>query len=159
MAKLILMVGNIGTGKTYTTNQLMVDNRSILCVADDDLALMLNAGYYGPDIWTDKHWPLYSKLKREIAREALQHGFDIIIDGTHMSISRRKNFIDIAKEFNASVVVYLHTYPNGLERRLAEPRTDTSPEIWTKVYKDLEQIYEKPALDEGIDSIIEMKGE
>ena len=158
MAKLILMVGNIGTGKTTTASEFMSNSRDILCVSDDDLALMLNAGYYGPDIWTDKHWPLYSKLKRGIAREALQHGFDIIIDGTHMSVSRRKDFIDIAKEFDASIIVYLHTYPNGLERRLAEPRTSTSPEVWVKVYKDLEQIYERPSLDEGIDSIIEVKG-
>lgn len=166
MAKLILMVGNIGTGKTTTTNELMAnasykDNRNTIMISVDDLALALNNGCYGPDIWTDKHWPLYAIIKQHIVREAFIHGFDIIVDGTHMSKINRKAYIDIAKEFGASVTVYLHTYTNGLKRRIAEPKSKDHdiPEVWAEVYNKFANMYEAPTLDEDIDAIIKIKGE
>lgn len=163
MAKLFLMVGNIGTGKTNTAGNLMVDaahveNRDIVLVSIDDLALMLFNGHYGPDIWTDRHIHLYTMMKQHMVREAFTHGLDVIVDGTHMGKINRKAYIDIAKEFDADVVVYLHTYIDGLKRRLAEPKTNTSPEIWTKVHNDFTSAYEEPSLDEGINEIIEVEG-
>lgn len=164
MAKLILMVGNIGTGKTNTAGNLMVDaahleNRDIVLVSADDLATMLFNGYYSPDIWTSRHNHLYKMLKQHMVREAFEHGFDVIVDGTHMGKINRKVYIDIAKEFNADVVVYLHTYADGLNRRISNPKSEhTSPEVWTKVYELFANAYEKPTSDEDIDEIIEVKG-
>jgi len=112
MLKLVIMVGNIGTGKTSTTNVLMdaadiLEDRNVITVSADCLAKMLFNGYYGPDIWADKHWTLYASTKQHIVREALMKGFDVIVDGSHMSKVNRKAYIDIAKEFGASVDVYL----------------------------------------------------
>ena len=164
MAKLFLMVGNIGTGKTNTAGNLMVDaahleNRDIVLVSIDDLALMLFNGHYGPDIWTNRHKHLYKMLKQHMVREAFNHGFDVIVDGTHMGKASRKVYIDIAKEFDADVVVYFHTYADGLNRRISNPKPGhTSPEVWTKVYNDFANAYEEPTFDEDIDEIIEIKG-
>ena len=170
MTKLFLMVGNIGTGKTTTANKLMVDagridnrdidNRDIKVISNDDLSTILAGGHYGPDIWDSRHISLYTKVKQYILREALAHGFDIIIDGTHMGKINRKVYIDIAKEFNVEVTVYLHTYPEGLQRRIDNPKSEHhSAELWTKVYNNFAKSYEIPTLDEGIDDIIEIDGE
>ena len=164
MAKLILMVGNVGTGKTTTTNRLMdtVDirkGRDMITVSADCLAEMLFNGYYGPNIWTDKHWTLYASIKQYIIREALAKGFSVIVDGTHMAKVNRKTYIDIAKEFDVNVDVYLHTYPDGLKRRIANPKSEhTSPEKWAEIYNNFEDMFEAPTLNEGIDNIIIVKG-
>lgn len=158
------MVGNIGTGKTHTTDRLMadaayIDNKDIKVVSNDDLSTMLANGYYGPDIWDNRHIHLYSAIKGHIVRETLVRGFDIIVDGTHMGKINRKRYIDIAKEFSAKVIVYLHTYPDGLQRRIDNPKSKhTDAEVWTKVYNNFVDAYEIPAPDEGIDNIIEIKG-
>lgn len=154
MAKLILMVGNIGTGKTTSASRLMKDDRNILTMSDDAIARMLNDGHYGPDIFTQKHWPLYSEIKGTCARLALNAGFNIIIDGTHMTECKRVRFIDIADEFNAKVIVYLHEdSKEGLKRRLADPR-GSALKIWRQVHERFENEYEPPTLGEGIDQII-----
>lgn len=164
MPELILMVGNIGTGKTTTVRKLMADadrieNRDIIMISADDLVTVLFNGHYGPDVWTDKHWPMYAAMKLHMVREAFIHGFDIIIDGTHMNKINRKVFIDIAKEFNADVIVYLHTYPNGLKRRIDNPKSEhTSPEKWAEIHNNFADAYEEPSPDEGIDKIIKVKG-
>ncbi|KKL51161.1 hypothetical protein LCGC14_2298280 [marine sediment metagenome] len=165
MAKLILMVGNIGTGKSTTANQLMVNasylnNRDTKIVSNDSISLMSANGYYGPDIWDRRHISLYTAIKQNIVREALTRGFDIIVDGSHMGKISRKAYIDIAKEFGAVVIVYLHTYPDGLQRRIDNPKSEHhSVEVWTDVHNNFAKAYEIPTLlDEGIDHIIEMKG-
>jgi len=165
MTKLVLMVGNIGTGKTSTTNRLMdaadiLENRNVIVVSVDCLATILNNGHYGPDIWTDRHWQLYAVAKQHIVREALARDFDVIVDGSHMSKANRKAYIDIAKEFDDIIVDgYLHTYPDGLARRITNPKSEhTSIEKWTEVYKIFEDMYEEPTLDEGIDNITIVKG-
>ena len=162
MAKLILMVGNIGTGKTNTAGNLMfnatyLENWDTILVSTDDLAMMLYNGCYHSDIWTNRHCHLYKALKQHMVREAFTHGFDVIVDGTHMGKINRKVYIDIAKEFSANVIVYLHTYTDGLQRRIDNPKSEyASPEVWTKVYNDFANAYEKPSLDEGIDEVIEV---
>ncbi|KKL61809.1 hypothetical protein LCGC14_2191570 [marine sediment metagenome] len=71
----------------------------------------------------------------------------------------RKVYIDIAKEFDAEIIVYLHTYPDGLQRRINNPKSDHhSVEVWTKVHNNFANAYEVPTLDEDIDKIIEVKG-
>ena len=158
------MVGNIGTGKTTTTSLLMTDaahlnNRDTVMISADDLATALFNGYYGPDIWTDRHIHLYMTIKQHMVREAFTHCFDVIVDGTHMGKTNRKIYIDIAKEFDAEVVVYLHTYPNGLRRRIDDPKSvHCSSELWTKIHHIYKKAYEKPALSEGINQIIKVEG-
>ena len=149
------MVGNIGTGKTTTTTVLMQDTRNVLTVSDDAIALALNGGYYGHDIWTDKHWPLYSRIKGEIARATLETDFDVVIDGTHMSIKSRKRFIDIAKELDVPVIAYVHrNSAEGLARRLADPR-GSNLDVWREVHARFEKSFEDPTTDEGIKTIID----
>ena len=161
MAKLFLMAGNIGTGKTTTTRKLMANSKAhnMIMVSADDLVTTLFNGHYGPDVWTDQHWPMYAAIKLHIVYEAFTHGFDVIVDGTHMSKINRKVYIDIAKEFDAEVIVYLHTYPDGLQRRIDNPKSKhTSPEKWTEIHNKFADTYEEPILDEGIDHITKVKG-
>jgi hypothetical protein len=74
-----------------------------------------------------------------------------------MSKLNRKAYIDIAKKFGAEVIVYLHTYPDGLKRRIDNPKSnDESP--WANIYNTFSNAYETPSIDEGINSIIEVKG-
>lgn len=158
------MVGNIGTGKTTTTTKLMAQMnnsgpRNTLTVSNDELATMLSNKYYGPSIWTSDYIQLYSTIKQYIVQKSFSKGFNIIVDGTHMSKIGRKKYIDIAKEFNAEVIVYLHTSPYGLERRIAAPKSiHTSMEKWIEIYNNFDISYEIPTLDEGINNIIEVEG-
>ena len=155
MNKLILMVGNIGTGKTTTAKLLMKDNLNILTLDNDTIATMLNGGHYGHDIWTDKHWPLYSAIKITCTRLILEAGFDVILDGTHMSKSSRKRFIDIGKELASPVIVYVHrNAEEGLIRRLKEPR-GSSLDVWKEVHRKFAVKYEEPTIEEGIQTIFD----
>ena len=158
------MVGNIGTGKTTTAERLMAtnnigDNCCTKIISNDDLAIILTKNHCNTNTWDNRHIHFYSTIKRHIVREALTHGFDIIVDGTHMRKIDRKAYIDIAKEFDIKIVVYLHTYSKGLQRRIAEPKSNhVTAAQWTTIYNNFAEMYEKPSLDEGIDNILEIEG-
>lgn len=140
-----LMVGNIGTGKTTTAKSLL-DNNTLI-VSDDNIAMMLGENY--PEMWTEKHINLYSKIKLMCARYALEAGFNVIVDGTHMSRKSREKFIKLP----AKVIVYTHTNKDGLYRRLKDPRGCTK-ERWTEIWNLFESQYEEPSFEEGMDEII-----
>lgn len=149
-----IMVGNIGTGKSTTVVKLTKGNLDKIAVLDTDgIAMMYSANDYGPHIWTPKRRNLYHDSLLKLEELALQKGFDVIIDSTCMSAVRRKSFIDIAKNNDARVIVYLHRTPGGLDRRCQAPRGQTR-ELWTMVYNGFENEFEEPLLDEGIDEII-----
>ena len=149
-----VMVGNIGTGKSWTTKRLVnEDTRKNTCVVNtDSLVPMLNLGNYSPDVFTDRHRELYTHLLTGSAYILMHHGFDVIVDTAMMSKAKRKKFIDVAKSHGAQVKVYVHKTPGGLERRIAESHGDAP---WDKVYEMFEKEYEEPSLDEGIDEIID----
>lgn len=163
--KLFLMVGNIGTGKSTTAKRIVdtstntIDNYRIKTVSADEIATMLTGGYYGPNIWDSRHMHLYSTIKQCAVENALVHGFDIVVDGAHMNKAMRKPYIDIAKKFNAEVIVYLHTYSKGLQRRIANPRSiHTNATQWTDIHNNFAKIYEEPELNEGITNILLISG-
>lgn len=149
-----LMVGNIGTGKSVTTKHLTLELDNTLVIDIDAIVTMLSLDNYGPAMFTEKHQNLYNDLLRTMTGRLLTHGFNVIVDTTMMSRKKRANFINIAKQHNAIVKVYLHKTPGGLERRCADGR-GYSDKVWKDIYKMFEAEYEEPSLNEGIDEIID----
>lgn len=147
------MAGNIGTGKTTTSKTLFGPNT--FYVSEDSLCLLLNMNHYGKELWDLEHWSMYNKCKLDITRNALQLGYNIIVDGAHINKQSRKPILYIAKQHNTKVEVFWHKDPNGLQHRLQDNRGEPD-DLWKEVWTRFEKQQEDPSLDEGI-SIIHIK--
>jgi len=148
-----LMIGNIGTGKTTTATKILEENPNTLYVSDDDICTLVNMGNYGPELWSNKYWPVYSAIKRSIAEIAIENGFSIIIDSTNMSESKRAVWVKKAKQLNVSIIAHVHLdHALGIKRRQETPRGQTF-EMWQKVYERFQSEYEEVTSAEGFNEI------
>ncbi len=150
-----LMVGNVGSGKSTRAAHLKKElGDGTLIVSHDAICRMLNLDGYGPQYFTHKHWPVYQSIKKWIVTTALKEGFDIIIDGSHMTKVSRQGFIRFAGMYAARVEVYCCYNNFGLQRRIdADLKNEES---WRKLYTKFAESFEKPEMSEGIDQLYEI---
>jgi len=94
------------------------------------------------------------KKELEYVKECLKAGKSVVIDDTNLTISIRKQHIDLAKKYNAKVRGILMNTSRGLLEKRQKSRHDTIP--MTVIYKKLKQL-ETPVIDEGFDELIVKK--
>jgi predicted kinase len=138
---LIVLVGNIGTGKTTYIKKHFTSDEVILCPdqmeADGNTREEIQA-------------TLIKELKREDYAEST-----VIIDGLNMTKKVRMYFIFFAKKnLTKSTIIDFGSGDNdSLKRRIADPRGET-PEFWTQTHNVNLETYEAPTDEEGYDEII-----
>ena len=117
-------------------------------------------------------WVNQDALKTEgktlkITREALRNGESVVIDATNPSKAKRQKYIEIAKEYDIPVRVFMFTVSiadakkrnNEREKaKISVPRFSQKP-VPTIAYSMYSSRFEKPSKDEGIDEIINIHPE
>ena len=94
------------------------------------------------------------KKELEYIESCLKEGRSIIVDDTNLTISIRKQHIDLAKKFNAKVRgVFMNTSTALLEQR-QKRRRDSIP--LPVIYKQIKEL-EVPTMEEGFDQLIVKK--
>ena len=152
MAIMYMMVGNIGTGKSTTSKLLMADDT--MYISEDLIAPMMTDGRYDQGVWSPAHFRIYRKVKVAGTEAALANDYHVIVDGTNIAVENRAKYIEVAKKYNATVIVYVFLDSEfGLQNRLRNHR-GTPPEVWKEVHAELERKFEMPDKLEGIDKII-----
>jgi len=147
---MIIMVGNIGTGKTSKIKQIIHKFGKYIIVCLDDLLTCFHGKYkYIKDFSL-----MYNIIEDSIIYEAMKNNSIVIIDRTCINERVRKRFIQMAKDNNYNVACY--NFGSGtdvsLKRRLVNPKGN-SEDTWITVHNNMNKIYEAPLLSEGIDEI------
>jgi len=136
----MLLMGNVGTGKTTYRNNNFNSGEVIIC----------------PDEWeglgiNEKQKKLFADLERY-----LNEGKIVVLDGNNLSKKARVTGLHFACLAKADVTVIDFGPGNEttLLRRLKEPR-NFPIEKWKKIHFKNQKEYEKPELKEGIIEIIQ----
>jgi predicted kinase len=151
-AELVILVGNIGCGKSWFAKQRA--KRGDVIINMDSITEMIGGGY---DNYDKKKKEIYWAVEEIAICEALERGFSVIIDRTNMDKKCRKRFIDIGKRYDWVTIKCLDWGEGGrecLKRRVEDPR-GIGAERWVEVWAKKRLSYEKPTKEEGFDFITE----
>lgn len=151
MSKLIVLVGNIGCGKSTEAARLAKETGAVV-VNMDSIQQMVSGGVYGAYDVAKKE--LYQDIEHIAIKSALERGLDVVIDRTNMDKKRRARFIAIGKCHGAEICSFDFGpgTESDLERRLTDPR-DIPAEKWREVFESMSNAYEQPSSDEGFTSM------
>lgn len=148
MNRLVLLVGNIGTGKSTIASKYA--KRGYVIINNDDIVNMIHGGEYGLYNFEINH--VYKSVTNAILKSAMKLNQNIVIDRTLMSKNDRKFYIDIAKKNNYTVkcIDFGPGNQESLNRRCQEKSNrGTTSKTWEIVHNKFYRIYEKPEYSEG----------
>lgn len=149
---MVLMVGNIGSGKSTYVNHLL--KSGYLNVSRDGLRYSIGGGEYLFDL---KLEPAIKKVVLLLAEEIMKTGKNLVIDETNMCTEIRLPYIQLAKKYNYrsyAIIMPKYDMDCSIDRRLQSPHGNFDRSIWETVWKRFDSIYDEPSKDEGIDFII-----
>lgn len=155
MSELILLVGNIGSGKSTYAKQYR--DKGYILIARDRLRYAIGGGKY---IFNREYEPVIWKTELYLYRKFVDLGENIVVDKVGISEKRRRRYISYAKKKDYKVICVemprldMKTCVN---RRMKDPHGQYNRKLWEKIWKGFDSIYEIPNLDEGFDEIRRLK--
>ena len=154
MAKLILLVGNIGSSKSTYAKQLV--KQGYYVVSRDSLRYMIGAGDY---IFDREKEPIIHSMLMKCLMALFILGEDIIIDETNMTQKVRANYIERGKQFNYEIEA--HVMPTmdreeSVRRRMGDNHGDLPDAKWEEVWEGFNGRYVEPTVEEGFDKVIKL---
>lgn len=147
----IMMVGNIGTGKTTYIRQR---SSEYIIVSRDKIRYMLGNDTY---IFMKELEPAVARGSLYIFESLLDTNINIILDETNICQRMRRPYINMAKEQNYKIIaVVMPKLPKEMcvQRRISNPHGNYSKEVWENVWEQFNKIYEEPTIQEGFDDIL-----
>ena len=162
--KVVIMVGNVGCGKSTLTRKMVEKNpNKYLVWNNDNFNFMMTSGLSS---FTPLKNNFMNNMMYEFITNCLCNNHSFIIDATNMTKKGRIQHIrtikSIVNELNNEIYSELVAYDFGpgnhktLERRLLSPR-ETKTHSWRKIHDNFKRIYSTPVTDEGFDSIIKVR--
>lgn len=100
---IIILVGPPNSGKSTWTKSFIMNNKTYLKVSRDDFRRMLSEN------WVVSHEVenLITRIQIKSIIEAIESGFDVIVDNTHCKISYINELLDqILKEFPDVIIKF-----------------------------------------------------
>ena len=152
--EIILLVGNIGSGKTTYIKKKINKKFSHIVVSRDALRYMIGAGKYRFDLNIESAiW----QSELNIIENFMQLHQNIIVDEIGINRSLRNRYVKLAKKFGYKVIVIqmpIFSMRKSVNRRMKDPHGQPSRKLWESVWKKFDNMYEAPSKKEGIDKII-----
>ena len=152
MKHLIVLVGNIGSGKSTYSKQYQ--EQGYIVVARDQLRYAIGNGTY---VFNMKYEPIIWRAEIRMFREFVEMGVNIIVDEVGLSKDHRKRYIPWAKKHNYKVTVIEMpklSMKESVERRMNNPHGQPDRNLWEQIWTKFDTYYESPSFSEGIDEII-----
>jgi len=152
--KLVILVGNIGSGKSTLCKQLTKEKYVIL--SRDALRYMIGAGLYHFNLKTE---PAIADANLLVLESFLNHGLDIVMDETNMTKRSRAKIIERAKKYSYHVIVIILPIlkrQESVDRRMKNPHNQADRKLWLHVWDMFNHMYQEPSKKEGIDEIIKL---
>jgi predicted kinase len=154
MKHIIILVGNIGSGKS-TTAKKYVDEGYIV-IARDALRYMIGAGNYIFNLEVETAiWN--SELK--ILKEFMKLGVNIIVDEIGITKTERARYLPLIKKYKYKSTVLIMpklSKKESVNRRMINPHGQPNRKLWEEVWKKFNIKYEEPSLAEGFNEIVKL---
>ena len=155
MNKIVILVGNIGSGKTTYTHKLVV--KGYVAIARDALRYMIGNGKY---IFNPKLEPAIFSSETEIIKRFMEFGVDLVIDEVGINRLVRARYIVLAKTYNYQIECVMlpkYSMQECVDRRMQDPHGQPDRALWESVWKKFNHRYEEPSLKEGFSKIIRLR--
>lgn len=156
--KVIILIGNIGTGKTTLVEKYTPKN--YISIARDALRYNIGSGKYIFDL---KLEPAIWSTELYMFEQFLKLGVNIIVDEISISQSMRKRYLDVLKYYPKYKIIAIElpklTMKEAVNRRMQNPHQQNNRKLWESIWKKFDNLYEKPTTTEGFDKIIRIKNE
>jgi len=158
ISKLLILVGNIGSGKSTFAKDFCKKNNYI-CISRDSLRSMIGVGEY---IFNTSYEPYLKKAMLELVERFMRGRFNIVIDEVNISRSSRAPLLALARSFAYQPVAYvlpeLHK-EESVARRLSANHGDERKETWDMIWERFNESYEYPTEEEGFCHVRMLKGD
>lgn len=168
--KLIIMVGNIVSGKSTWIKQFLANNYSDegnwVVLSKDNIRRMIGAGKY---IYNEKLEPIIHQSLIGMLCNFMQHDVNIILDETNIDRETRDVYLDLTKkrvshgyDYETKAVIMLNRSKEIIENRIASRENkiewnSTPKEIWMQVWERKQSLFEMPTEAESFDKILQIK--
>lgn len=159
MSKLIIMVGNIGAGKTTLSRKLV--REGCIIISKDSVRYMLGSGNY---VYRPDCEPIVTEVTLQMLDTVMKRldkskDYTLVIDNTNMSKEIRKDYLRIAKQYGYTTEAMLLprlSMKESVARRLNNNHGTVSKQVWEAVYIRREKVYDEPTKEEGFDIITKL---
>lgn len=164
MSTVYLLIGLPGSGKSTWSRQLTKNNQDVIIISRDSFRTMIKDEY----TFNLRFEPFIKQATNKSIECAIENGFDVIVDETHIRKDRRLEIIKTIRDYESSYglitdiygrtkIVYLWftESTNNLENRMKEPRNHDIDQ-WKQVIEGMIKVFEEPTEDEGCDELIKI---
>ena len=161
-ALFLVLVGNIGSGKSTLTKALA--KKDFLIMSRDAIRYMIGGGEYVFDTNLEQY---VCNAHDMMLREFLISGKNIVVDEVNVQLPRRETLIEYANTMSdpeyyptkyktVAVVMPTLTKKESIDRRTKNNHGKNSKAIWSKVWDNFDKIYTYPRFTDGFDSVIKL---
>lgn len=149
---MVVLVGNIGSGKTTLSRQYA--SNSYVILSRDSLRSMIGGERYRFEPQLE---PFIFNIETHAINTFLQEGYNIVVDETNTSVRSRSRLLRIAQEHNVQTLV--HVLPRlskkeCVDRRMKHSNRGCSRKKWEEIWTMFNKSYVAPDPSEGFDSIL-----
>jgi len=152
MIELIILVGNIGSGKSTTVKKLVKEG--YIVISRDAFRYMIGAGEY---IFNPKLEPIIHNMNIDCLIRCLQVGLDVVVDETNVSRGMRKRYLELGNDYGyitTALVMPRLSMKEAVDRRMNDPHGQPDRKMWEGVWKKFESKYCEPTIEEGFNKVI-----
>ena len=149
---MVILVGNIGSGKTTLSRQY-ADNDYVI-LSRDSLRSMIDGDRYRFDPELESY---IFEIETYAINTFLKAGCNIVVDETNTSVRTRGRLLRIAQEHNVQTLV--HVLPRlskkeCVDRRMKHSSRGYSKKKWEEIWTMFDKSYVAPDPSEGFDSVL-----
>ena len=152
--RLILLIGNIGNGKsTYLRNHKELCEKYVV-VSRDCMRYMLGNGEY---VFNTNFEPAVWSAEESLFCGLLATHVNIIVDEVNMNLGMRSRYIGPAIEsgYHVTGIVFPQlSMEESVKRRLGSNHGYFKYDVWCEVWSRFNMNYTQPSFHEGFDRII-----
>lgn len=153
--QLVILIGNIGTGKSTYCEKYQ--KKGYVIIARDQFRYGIGGGKY---IFNRDYESIIWETEHYMFRKFLDLGVNILIDEVGISKSMRNRYIPFAKEKGYEIIAIEMPHlcmGEAVSRRMINPHGQPDEKLWGQVWTKFEALYQPPTKEEGFDKVIKLE--
>jgi predicted kinase len=150
--EVLMMVGNVGSGKSFQAERLK-ELKNAIVISRDSMRFGIGAGEY---IFNNDYEPIIKKTALEMFQKFLTFGCNIIIDEVNIAKTSREPYIKVAHAAGYQIRAFVMPKLSKEESmaRKTQKSYNQDMKVWETVWENFDNRYEEPTLGEGFDELI-----